>query len=214
MPRAGERFDDVGLLRDILARTQSRRKRTIVRVPNDTARSEHLAELIECCIEGGIDGIKVAGGRPVSEPRLGMKQGTLHGRAVFDAALDNVTRAAKLARGRIPIKANGGIRSGADVLAMLRRRQLRRSLFGLHLSRLERRTADQYRARRAAATAARGGACVERGRAAGGSLSKSARKAPDRPFCDGQHVPRPGDGIASHAWSGLGPVSRIRGAAP
>jgi dihydroorotate dehydrogenase len=33
MPRAGERFDDVGLLRDILARTQNRRKRTIVRVP-------------------------------------------------------------------------------------------------------------------------------------------------------------------------------------
>ena len=120
MPRAGERFDDIGLLRDILARTQSRRKRTIVRVPNDTARSDHLAELIECCIEGGIDGIKVAGGRPVSEPRLGMKQGTLHGRAVFDTALDNVTRAAKLARGRIPIKANGGIRSGDDVLAMLR----------------------------------------------------------------------------------------------
>jgi dihydroorotate dehydrogenase len=120
MPRAGERFDDVGLLRNILARTQSRRKRTIVRVPNDTARSDRLAELIECCIEGGIDGIKVAGGRPVSEPRLGMKQGTLHGRAVFDTALDNVTRAAKLARGRIPIKANGGSRSGEDVLAMLR----------------------------------------------------------------------------------------------
>jgi len=120
MPRAGERFDDIGLLRDILTRTQGRRKRTIVRVPNDTARSDHLAELIECCIEGGIDGIKVAGGRPVSEPRLGMKQGTLHGRAVFDTALDNVTRAAKLARGRIPIKANGGIRSGDDVLAMLR----------------------------------------------------------------------------------------------
>jgi dihydroorotate dehydrogenase (fumarate)/dihydroorotate dehydrogenase len=40
--------------------------------------------------------------------------------AVFDTALDNVARAAKLARGRIPIKANGGIRSGSDVLAMLR----------------------------------------------------------------------------------------------
>jgi dihydroorotate dehydrogenase len=49
-----------------------------------------------------------------------MKQGTLHGRAVFDTALDNVTRAAKFARGRLPIKANGGIRSGEDVLAMLR----------------------------------------------------------------------------------------------
>jgi dihydroorotate dehydrogenase (fumarate)/dihydroorotate dehydrogenase len=174
MPRAGERFDDVGLLRDVLARTQSRRKRTIVRVPNDTARSEHLAELIECCIEGGIDGIKVAGGRPVSEPRLGMKQGTLHGRAVFGTALDNVTRAAKLARGRIPIKANGGIRSGADVLAMLRAGA---SCVDLYSSRLERRTADQYRARRAAAAAARGGKCDRRGRgrATRWSLSKSAQ---------------------------------------
>ena len=178
MPRAGERFDDVGLLRDILARTQRRRKRTIVRVPNDTARSDHLAELIECCIEGGIDGIKVAGGRPVSEPRLGMKQGTLHGRAVFDTALDNVTRAAKLARGRIPIKANGGNphRRGSpgDVA---RRRHLRRSLFGLHLSGLERRAANQYRSRCATATAARGGACARRGdgRPTRRSLSKSAQ---------------------------------------
>jgi dihydroorotate dehydrogenase (fumarate)/dihydroorotate dehydrogenase len=39
---------------------------------------------------------------------------------VFDTALDNVARAAKLSRGRLPIKANGGIRSGGDVLAMLR----------------------------------------------------------------------------------------------
>ena len=120
VPRDGERFDDAGLLRDILARTQGRRKPAIVRVPNDTARSDRLGELIECCVAGGIDGIKVAGGRPVSEPRLGIKQGTLHGPAVFDTALDNLARAAKLARGRIPIKTNGGIRSGSDVLAMLR----------------------------------------------------------------------------------------------
>jgi dihydroorotate dehydrogenase len=48
-----------------------------------------------------------------------MKQGTLHGRFVFDDALENVGRAARLARGRLPIKANGGISSGRDVLAML-----------------------------------------------------------------------------------------------
>ena len=120
VPQARERFDDIALLRDILGRTQARRKPALVRVPNDTARSDRLAELIECCVEGGIDGIKVGGGRPISEPRLGMKQGTLHGPAVFDTALENVARAAKLARGRIPIKANGGIRSGGDVLAMLR----------------------------------------------------------------------------------------------
>jgi dihydroorotate dehydrogenase (fumarate)/dihydroorotate dehydrogenase len=120
LPRDGTHFDDVGLLRDILKRIEVRRKPAIVRIPNDTARSNRVAELIECCVEGGIGGIKVAGGRPISEPRLGMKQGTLHGPAVFEAALENVARAARYARGRIPIKANGGIRSGSDVLAMMR----------------------------------------------------------------------------------------------
>jgi dihydroorotate dehydrogenase len=120
VPRDSAGFDEVSLLREILVRAEGRRKPLIVRVPNQTARSGRLADLIECCIEGGIDGIKVAGGRPIAEPRLGMKQGTLHGRAVFDDALANVARAAELARGRIPIKANGGISSGRDVLAMLR----------------------------------------------------------------------------------------------
>jgi dihydroorotate dehydrogenase len=118
MPR--ESFDEVALLREVLARAAGRRKPAIVRVPNDTARSGRLAELIECCVEGGIGGIKVAGGRPVAEPHLATKQGTLHGAAVFDAALENVTRAAGLARGRLAIKANGGIRSGRDAYAMLR----------------------------------------------------------------------------------------------
>ena len=117
---AGEHFDDTGLLREILKRTKGRRNPAIVRVPNDTARSdERLRNLIECCIEGGIDGIKVGGGSPVVEPGLGIGRGTLHGVVVFETALDNLKRAAAFARGRIPIKANGGIRSGRDVLAML-----------------------------------------------------------------------------------------------
>jgi dihydroorotate dehydrogenase (fumarate)/dihydroorotate dehydrogenase len=76
--------------------------------------------MIEHCVEAGVEGLKIGGGRPVAEPRLGVKQGTLHGRAIFDAALENVTRAAGLARGRIAIKGNGGISSAADVVAMLR----------------------------------------------------------------------------------------------
>ena len=39
---------------------------------------------------------------------------------VFETALDNLKRAAAIARGRIPIKANGGVRTGRDVLTMLR----------------------------------------------------------------------------------------------
>jgi dihydroorotate dehydrogenase len=119
--RAGERFDDLGLLADVLVRIAARRKPAIVRVPNDTARSaDRLAEMIERCVAAGVEGLKVAGGRPVSEPRLGVQQGTLHGRAVFETALENVTRAAQFARGRIAIKGNGGISSAGDVIAMLR----------------------------------------------------------------------------------------------
>jgi dihydroorotate dehydrogenase len=119
--RPGEHFDDIGLLRDVLARIAGRRKPAIVRVPNDTARtSDRLAEVIERCVEAGVEGLKIGGGRPVAESRLGVKQGTLHGRAIFDAALENVARAAGFAHGRIAIKGNGGISSADDVMAMLR----------------------------------------------------------------------------------------------
>ena len=63
---------------------------------------------------------KVGGGSRIREPRLGSGTGTLHGRAIFDNALANVERAAGFARGRIPIKGNGGVSSAADVLAMRR----------------------------------------------------------------------------------------------
>jgi dihydroorotate dehydrogenase len=119
--RPGEHFDDIGLLKDLLGRIAARRKPAIVRVPNDTARSsDRVAEMIERCVEAGVEGLKVAGGRPVPEPRLGVKQGTLHGPAVFDAALENLARAARFARGRIAIKGNGGVSSAGDVVAMLR----------------------------------------------------------------------------------------------
>jgi dihydroorotate dehydrogenase len=119
--KPGEHFDELALLRDVLDRIATRRKPAVVRVPNDTAVApDRLAELIERCIVAGVAGLKVAGGRPVQEPRLGVKQGTLHGRAIFERALTNVERTAKIARGRIPIKGNGGVSTGADALAMLR----------------------------------------------------------------------------------------------
>jgi dihydroorotate dehydrogenase len=119
--RAGEHFDDIGLLRGILARLGTRRKPAIVRIPNDTARSDdRVAEMVECCVGAGVEGLKVAGGQPVPEPRLGVKQGTLHGPTIFQRALENVARAARFARGRIPIKGNGGVGSAADVMAMMR----------------------------------------------------------------------------------------------
>jgi dihydroorotate dehydrogenase len=119
--KPGEAFDELALLRGVLARIADRRKPAIVRVPNDTVRSpDRLAELVERCVEAGVEGLKVAGGRAVAEPGLGTGQGTLHGRATFEAALANVENTARNARGRIAIKGNGGLSSGADVIAMLR----------------------------------------------------------------------------------------------
>jgi len=119
--KPGEAFDEIALLRDVLARIEGRRKPAIVRVPNDTVRSsDRLAELVERCVEAGVEGLKVAGGRAVAEPGLGTGQGTLHGRATFETALSNMENTARIARGRIAIKGNGGVSSGADAVALLR----------------------------------------------------------------------------------------------
>jgi dihydroorotate dehydrogenase len=117
----GETFDEVGMLRGILDRIDGNTASIIVRVPNDTTQShDRFAELVELCVEAKVGGLKVGGGRRLAEPRLGTGMGTLHGRAIFDTALANVERAAGFARGRIPIKGNGGISSASDVLAMRR----------------------------------------------------------------------------------------------
>jgi dihydroorotate dehydrogenase (fumarate)/dihydroorotate dehydrogenase len=119
--KPGDHFDGLSLLREVLGRIEGRRKPAVVRIPNDTVLvPDRLAELVEQCVASGIAGLKVAGGRPVAEPRLGVKQGTLHGRPIFERALANVERTAAIARGRIPIKGNGGVSTGADVIAMLR----------------------------------------------------------------------------------------------
>ncbi len=118
---AGEQFDELRLLRDVLSGLEARQKPAIVRIPNDTTQvPDRMAELIERCIEGGVAGLKVGGGRRQAEPRLGTGQGTLHGGAIRESALANVELAARLARGRIPIKGNGGISTATDVRAMLR----------------------------------------------------------------------------------------------
>jgi dihydroorotate dehydrogenase len=119
--KAGEIFDEIGMLRGVLERIAGRTARVTVRVPNDTTQmSDRMAELIEVCVAAGVGGLKVGGGRRLPEPGLGTGAGTLHGRDIHEAALENVERAAGFARGRIPIKGNGGISSAADALAMRR----------------------------------------------------------------------------------------------
>lgn len=119
--KPGEVFDEIGMLRGILDRIGGRTASIVVRMPNDITRMhDRFAELVELCVDAKVGGLKVGGGYRFVEPALGTRMGTLHGRAIFEAALENVERAAGFARGRIPIKGNGGISSAADVLAMRR----------------------------------------------------------------------------------------------
>ena len=118
---AGEHFDELAMLRGVLDRVPDRRGSLIVRVPNDTTSAhDRFAALVEICIDAGVGGLKVGGGYAVSEPGLGSGRGTVHGRVIFERALENVARAAGFAKGRIPIKGNGGISSADDVVAMRR----------------------------------------------------------------------------------------------
>lgn len=119
LPPPGATFDELSLLRRVLERIEGHRKPVTIRVPNVTTTSDdRLAELIDRCAAAGVAGIKVGGGRPVAEPRLSTGSGTLHGRAIFEHALGNVERAARMARGRLDVKGNGGVSTAADVLAM------------------------------------------------------------------------------------------------
>jgi dihydroorotate dehydrogenase len=111
-------FDELRLLGDVLDRDHGRKALT-VRIPNETTEDAgRLKALVEFCIERGVKGVKVGGGRRIPEPRLGTGAGTLHGRAIFARALQNVRRVADISGGRLDIKGNGGISSSGDVLAM------------------------------------------------------------------------------------------------
>lgn len=117
----GEHFDELNLLAEVLPRIEARTKPAILRMPNETAQSaDRMTEFIERLVQAGVQGLKVGGGRRVPEPRLGIGHATLHGQVIREAALANVETAARIARGRIQIKGNGGIRSASDVLSMLR----------------------------------------------------------------------------------------------
>ena len=104
-----------------------------------------MAELIEVCIAAGVGGLKVGGGRRLPEPELGIGIGTLHGREIFEAALENVERAASFARAAAFRSREMAVSAALPgcVGNAPRRGNVRRSLFRLRLSGLDRRARHQ-----------------------------------------------------------------------
>jgi dihydroorotate dehydrogenase len=85
---------------------------------NDVERDNRL-ELVERAIHFGLTGVTIPGNWTVPEPRLSRGQGSLSGRQTFAHNLESVRAMAAVAKGRIAIKASGGVHTGADAFEIL-----------------------------------------------------------------------------------------------
>jgi dihydroorotate dehydrogenase len=96
-------------------------KALFVKLPpyeNDQEKQNRL-DLVERAINFGLAGVTIPGNWTVPEPRLSRGRGSLSGRRTFANNLETVRAVAKVTRGRIAIKASGGVHSGADALQLL-----------------------------------------------------------------------------------------------
>src|SRR5262249_29948385 len=93
----------------------------IVKLPpyfNDVERENRLA-LVELAVELGMTGVVIPGNWRVDDARLSKGQGSIAGKATFSRTLSVVRDIAAVARGRIAIKATGGVSTGHDAMQML-----------------------------------------------------------------------------------------------
>jgi len=94
---------------------------TFVKLPpfaNDQEKQNRL-ELVERAIHFGLTGVTIPGNWTIPEPRLSRGQGSLSGRLTFANNLETVRAIAAVTKGRIAIKASGGVHTGADAFALL-----------------------------------------------------------------------------------------------
>jgi dihydroorotate dehydrogenase len=113
----------VAELHDLMStlRSQWPKKALFVKLPpfaNDQEKHNRL-ELVERAIHFGLTGVTIPGNWTVPERRLSRGQGSLSGRLTFPNNLQTVRAIAAVTKGRIAIKASGGVHTGADAFALL-----------------------------------------------------------------------------------------------
>jgi dihydroorotate dehydrogenase len=85
----------------------------------DDAERDNRMELVELAIKLGLTGVVIPGNWSIPEPRLSRGQASLSGRTTFARNLTTVREVAAVARGRIAIKASGGVSTGEEALQIL-----------------------------------------------------------------------------------------------
>jgi len=120
-----ERMDELRIFVQLvegLARSVTSKKPVFIKLPphhSDVDR-ERVCKMLDACMRVGVQGVSLSGTRPIVEPRLGMGKGSLAGRPVYADSLRITRDVAEYSRGRLVIKAAGGVSTGEHALEMLR----------------------------------------------------------------------------------------------
>jgi dihydroorotate dehydrogenase len=107
------------LVRQLVAR---RRKPVFIKLPphRDPASAASVQQMVRLGADLGIDGLSVSGSRPIVTPRLATGRGSIAGRPVLPDTVRILADVAGWAAGRLPIRAGGGVFTGANTLELLR----------------------------------------------------------------------------------------------
>src|SRR3954471_4067878 len=86
-----------------------RRVPVLVKLPphRDPATDALVRDMVRLCVQSGIDGLTVGGGRPVQDRRLAVGRGSLSGRPILPDILRITRDVAEWSAGALPIKAGG-----------------------------------------------------------------------------------------------------------
>jgi dihydroorotate dehydrogenase len=105
---------------DGLARQKT--KPTFAKLPphHSPAELARTLAMVDVCMSGGFDGVCVSGTRTVDDPRLSVGRGGIAGGDTTADALRILGDVADRARGRLAIRASGGVMTGADADRFLR----------------------------------------------------------------------------------------------
>lgn len=116
-----ERMQELSAFTQLAESLPGTGKPLFVKLPpvNTAEEEEFVLAAIDASLEHGIAGLSVSGGHSEPVPALKVGTGSVAGRRTFDDALRNVRLVAARARGQLPIRASGGIFTGADAAAMM-----------------------------------------------------------------------------------------------
>jgi dihydroorotate dehydrogenase len=106
------------LLKGVVAR---RKKPVFVKLAFyvTNAERQNRLGLVEIAARHGLDGVVIPGIYKKEDARVSLGIGATSGRVTFERNLATVRDVVAAARGRIAVKSNGGVFSGADALAVL-----------------------------------------------------------------------------------------------